>query len=79
MLEDPIVEEVRKVRNAHAKKFNYDLEAIGVDLIKQQEASGCKLVSLPPRKPINIQELRQQTNASALAEPKSVYRPKKTG
>lgn len=28
MQDDPIVEEVRKVRDAYAAKFNYDLEAI---------------------------------------------------
>jgi hypothetical protein len=28
MWEDPIVEEVRKVREAHAVQFNYDLRAI---------------------------------------------------
>jgi len=28
MWNDPIIEEVREVRNAHAKKPNYDLQAI---------------------------------------------------
>lgn len=51
MWNDPIVEEVRKVRNEHAKKFNYDLEAIVADLKKQQKASKRKFVTLPPRKP----------------------------
>ena len=31
MWNDPIVEEVRNVRNEHAKKFNYDLNAIAAD------------------------------------------------
>ena len=26
--EDPIVEEVRQIRDAYAKQFNYDLDAI---------------------------------------------------
>lgn len=30
--EDPIVEEVRRIRDAYAKKFNYDLDAIFRDL-----------------------------------------------
>jgi len=51
MWNDPIVEEVRKVRTAHAKKFNYDLEAIVADLKKQQKASKRKFVTLPPKKP----------------------------
>ena len=27
-MKDPIIEEIRKVRDKHAKKFNYDLNAI---------------------------------------------------
>jgi hypothetical protein len=49
---DPIVDEVRKVRDEHAKKFNYDLKAIVADLRKQQKASGREYVTLPPRKPL---------------------------
>ncbi len=51
MWNDPIVDEVRKVRDAHAKKFNYDLQAIVADLKKQQKASGKKFVTLQPKKP----------------------------
>ena len=51
MWNDPIVEEVRNVRNEHAKKFNYDLNAIAADLKKQQKVSKRKFVTLPPRKP----------------------------
>jgi hypothetical protein len=51
MWNDPIVDEVRKARDLHAKKFNYDLQAIVADLKKQQEVSGRKFVILPPRKP----------------------------
>ena len=38
MWNDPIVDEVRKVRDEHAKEFNYDLQAIVADLKKQQKA-----------------------------------------
>ncbi len=51
MWNDPIVDEVRKVRDAHAKKFNYDLQAIAADLKKQQKASKRNFVTLPPREP----------------------------
>ena len=30
MKKDPIVEEIRKIREAHAAKFNYDLKASSV-------------------------------------------------
>jgi hypothetical protein len=51
MWNDPIVEEVRKIRNEHAKKFNYDLEAIAADLKRQQKASKRKFVTFQPKKP----------------------------
>lgn len=51
--EDPIVEEVRMIRDAHAKKFNYDVDAIFNDLVNKQalnEKLGFKYVSLPPKR-----------------------------
>ena len=50
MKRDPIVEEVRKVRDAYAKKFNYDLDAICRDLQEKQRLSK-KVISLPPKRP----------------------------
>jgi hypothetical protein len=49
MLNDPIVAEVRKVREAHAAKFNYDLDAIYRDLKSKERTSGRKYVRFPPR------------------------------
>lgn len=51
MWKDPIVEEVRKVREEHAKKFNYDIHAICQDIRKQERRSRRKLVTLPPKRP----------------------------
>ena len=51
MWKDPIVEEVRKVREEHAAAFNYNLDAIFRDLKEQERQCGQKVVSLPPRKP----------------------------
>jgi hypothetical protein len=51
MWKDPIVEEVRKTRQQHAKRFNNDLRAIVDDLRKQQEQSGRKYVRFEPRRP----------------------------
>jgi hypothetical protein len=47
---DPIVEEIRRFRNEHAKKFNYDLNAICEDLKKHQLTYSHKLVRLKPKK-----------------------------
>jgi hypothetical protein len=51
MWEDPIVEETRKLRDAYAAQFGYDLEALFRDLKAQEQASGREVTSLPPRKP----------------------------
>jgi len=51
MWKDPIVEEVRRIREAHAARFNYDLEAICRDLRKREQESGHEVVSFPPRRP----------------------------
>lgn len=43
---DEIVDEVRRVREEHAKKFNYDISAICTDIRQKQAASNHKVVSL---------------------------------
>ena len=44
-MNDPTVDEVRRVRAEHAARFNYDLWAIYQDIKQQQERSGLKFVS----------------------------------
>jgi hypothetical protein len=38
MSDDPIVEEVRRIRQEHAARFDYDLQAIFADLKRTEEA-----------------------------------------
>jgi hypothetical protein len=49
MWNDPIVAEVRKIRDAHAAKFNYDLDAIYRDIKSMEQTSGRSYVRYPPR------------------------------
>jgi hypothetical protein len=42
---DPIVDEVRRVRDEYAARFNYDLRAIYRDLKEQEKRSGRRFVS----------------------------------
>jgi hypothetical protein len=49
-MKDRIVEETRQARDAHAKQFNYDLDAICEDLRKREKKSGVPTVSLPPKR-----------------------------
>jgi hypothetical protein len=47
---DPIVEEIRKVREEHAARLNYDLDAIVADFQSREQEGPYKVVSLPPRR-----------------------------
>jgi hypothetical protein len=66
---DPIVEEVRRVREAYAARFNYDLQAMYRDLKEKEKRSGRKTVSvgentedqalkaLPAEKPVTVEHV----------------------
>jgi hypothetical protein len=53
MWEDPIVKEVRKVREEYAARFDYDLLAIWRDLKQQEKNSGRLFVSYAPRRVVH--------------------------
>lgn len=55
--EDPIVAEIRAIRDAHAAKYDYDLDRICDALMAEQEASGRKLFYGKPK------PLRRRTEA----------------
>jgi hypothetical protein len=49
MTKDPIVEEVRRIREEQAAKYGFDVKKIFAALKKQEQKSGRKVV-LPPAK-----------------------------
>jgi len=51
MTKDPIVEEVRRIRQQYAARFNYDLAAIFRDLQDRQVRGELTVVSRKPRRP----------------------------
>jgi hypothetical protein len=53
MKKDPIVEEIREIRKAHAKKFDFQLDAICADL-KEKEKLCEHPVSLEPMTPESV-------------------------
>ena len=55
-MKDPIVEEVRKHRMEHTKRFGGDLAAICADLRAIQEKSGHEVVRLPPRRKVKAEK-----------------------
>ena len=57
-VKDPIVEEVRAIRDALAKEYDYDVEKLGRAMQAAEKAEGRTTVTLPPRRP------RSDTKAS---------------
>lgn len=56
MWKDEVLEEIYRIREEHAKAFNYNLQAICHDLRQKQAASGKQIISVPlkqPRQPHN--------------------------
>ncbi len=55
MKNDPIVAEVRRIRQEHAARFKYDLDLIAKDIKAQEQASGRLYITLPPRRLVSQQ------------------------
>ena len=58
MSQDPIVQEVRTIRDTYAKRFDYDTGAIYRDLKNQETQTGRKFISLPPKR---VEPAKQKT------------------
>ena len=60
MIRDPIVEEVRAIRETIAKEYGNNVKGIVEALQRRQAESGRKLVSFPPRR---VDEKQRQRKA----------------
>ncbi len=47
--DDPI-DEIRRIRDEHAKKFNYDVDSIIEDIQRFGKEKNLKTVALPPKR-----------------------------
>lgn len=74
---DPIVEEIRKIRDEHAARFNYDLDAIFEDIKRSERESGRTFASPPPapRKPVSPVELKTTEKNPTEYEPAVAEEP----
>jgi len=62
-MNDSIVDEVRKVRDVHAARFNYDLNAIFLDIKKREKERGLHFVDGVTHQPLPNQMLQQKAEA----------------
>jgi len=49
---DPIVAEIREIRERHAAQFRFDIRAIVKDAQQRDAAGDRRVVRLPPRRPV---------------------------
>ena len=67
-MNDPIVDEVRRVRDAYAARFNYDLHAIFLDIKKRETESGLNFVNGVARQPVQNKALQPTEPAMPVSE-----------
>jgi hypothetical protein len=63
-MNDPIVEEVRRHRMEHTRKFGGDLKLICEDLRRIQRDSGCQVVRRPPKLLLPVKESQDGPQAA---------------
>ena len=73
MYDDPIVADIRRLRDEYAQRFGYDLEAICRDLREQQERGGRRVVKRQPKRPSSQYTITvpKVTDRSDAPEPRS--------
>lgn len=65
MWQDPIVAEVREIREAHAAQYNYDIRAIYAALKEAEEQSQRPKVSFLPKRIVREEAVSPRGKASA--------------
>ncbi len=66
MQTDPVVAEIRRIREELAARFNYDLDAILEDARRRYLAGDRKVIRLPPRRPADVAaKLRESTGMAS--------------
>jgi hypothetical protein len=73
-MRNEVLEEVRKAREAYGERFNFDLEAIFLDLNERERASGREVVSLSPKRIVPTVDvpLVDQVEAIPASDPSAV-------
>ena len=65
---DEIVEEIRRIREEYAKSFDYDLDAIFLDLRQKEAKRGREIVSLSRKPGLSARWQGQRTPVSENTE-----------
>jgi hypothetical protein len=66
MQNDPVVAEIRRIREELAARFNYDIHAIFEYVRQRDAADNRKVIRLPPRRTADVAiQLRESTGIAA--------------
>ena len=68
MYDDPIVAEIRRLRDEYAQRFGYDLDAICRDLREQQQRGGRRVIRRQPKRPSDLHATPNVTEQRDAAE-----------
>jgi hypothetical protein len=66
MIDDPIVEEIRTYRQAHAARYDFDLVEIFATILEREKSSMRPVVNRPPRR---ISENQTSNISSEIVQP----------
>ena len=69
MSTNPIIDELHRIREAHAKRFNYDIDAIFADL-RRRDAECKNLSKLKPVKPRRSLQVAETPTPYSAKQPK---------
>ena len=50
-MNDPLIKEIRRIKEAHAAKYGFNIRAMLDDMRRRQQQSGRKVITAPLRRP----------------------------
>jgi hypothetical protein len=71
MIEDPIIEELHKFREAWAAQFDYDVHALAAAPRRSQQEKNRHVVNLPPKRVADVSKGQEQVDDSVNDENES--------
>ena len=51
---DPLIQEIRRIKEANAAKYGFNIRAMAKDMRRRQKTSGHKVVTKPLRRPSKV-------------------------
>ncbi len=75
-MKNPIIAELRRIRDAHAKRHNYDIEAMTLELTKLEPWMEKKTYTLRHGRMVSVASFREGKLRRSTARKSGVTKPK---